>query len=43
MEEEIKKQVAALSDKVELFTYYKQEDMLMKAVFKDNQLSFIVI
>lgn len=43
MEDEIKNQVAALSDKVELFTYYKQEDMLMKAVFKDNQLSFIVI
>ena len=43
MEEEIKNQVAALSDKLELFTYYKQEDMLMKAVFKDNQPSFIVI
>ena len=42
-EEEIKNQAAALSDKLELFTYYKQEDMLMKAVFKDNQLSFIVI
>lgn len=43
MEDEIKKQVAALSDKLELFTYYIKEDMLMKAVFKDNQLSFIVI
>ena len=43
MEDEIKNQVAALSDKLELFTYYKQEDMLMKAVVKDNQVSFIVI
>lgn len=33
MEDEIKKQVAALSDKLELFTYYIKEDMLMKAVF----------
>lgn len=43
MEDEIKNQISALSDKLELFTYYKQSDMLMKAVFKDYKLSFIVI
>ena len=43
MEDEIKNQIAALSDKLELFTYYKQADMLMKAVFEDYKLSFIVI
>lgn len=42
METELKKQVAALSDKVELFIYYKQTDMLMKAVFKDGQLYKLV-
>ena len=43
MEDEIKNQIAALSDKLELFTYYKQADMLMKAVFEDYKLNFIVI
>ena len=42
METKLKKQVAALSDKVELFIYYKQTDMLMKAVFKDGQLYKLV-
>jgi len=42
METELKKQVATLSDKVELFIYYKQTDMLMKAIFKDVQLYKLV-
>ena len=42
METELKKQVATLSDKVELFIYYKQTDMLMKAIFKDGQLYKLV-
>ena len=42
METELKKQVAVLSDKVELFIYYKQTDMLMKAAFKDGQLYKLV-
>ena len=40
MEDEIKKQVKTLSGKSELFTYYKQADMLMKVVYKDSQLSY---
>ena len=40
IEDEIKKQVGTLSGKLELFTYYKQADMLMKVVYKDSQLSY---
>ena len=40
MEDEIKKEVKTLSGKLELFTYNKQADMLMKAVYKDSQLSY---
>ncbi len=42
MDNEIKNQIAALSNKLELFTYYKREDMLMKVVFKNNRLYFII-
>ncbi len=43
MEEEIKNQISALSDKHELLTYYKGADMLMKVVFRDYELSYIVV
>ncbi len=43
MEEDIRTQVSKLSNQLELFTYYKRADMLMKAVFNDYELSFIVI
>jgi hypothetical protein len=37
MEDDIKHQVLALSDKLELFTYYAKEDLLMKAsIFVNN-------
>lgn len=37
MEDDIKHQVLVLSDKLELFTYYAKEDLLMKAsIFVNN-------
>ena len=43
MDDEIKNQIAALSDQLELFTYYKKGDILMKAVLENHQLGFIVV
>ena len=43
MEDDIKHQVSVLSDKLELFTYYAKEDLLMKASFDDYQLHFLVL
>ena len=43
MEEEIKNQIKVLLDKHELLTYYKGSDMLMKVVFRNYELSYIVV
>lgn len=43
MEDELKHQVSVLSDKLELFTYYAKENLLMKVSFEDYQLHFQII
>lgn len=43
MEDDIKRQISELSDKLDLFAYYAKEDLLMKVSFDDYQLHFLVL
>jgi hypothetical protein len=43
MEDDIKRQISELSDKLDIFAYYAKEDLLMKVSFDDYQLYFLVL
>ena len=43
MEDDIKNKISSLSDKLELFAYHANENLLMKVSFEDYKLHFQVI